>query len=83
MCLYMYIHLYLHHVYGCTSELDDSVMRVKLAVRITACDKRIIDRVSFNTIKGDTCISKFNLPRERIKEPSSFGIRKSNSHSRH
>ena len=36
---------------GCTPELDDSVMRANLAVRITACGKWIIDRVSFNKVK--------------------------------
>lgn len=62
MYIYIYTrthtHIYLYHVYGRTPELDDRVMRVNLAVRITACDKRIIDRVSFNTIKGVTCIKK-------------------------
>lgn len=56
--MYVHIHIYVHHVHGCTPELDDSVMRVNLAVRITVYDKQIIDRVSFNAIKGDMCMKK-------------------------
>lgn len=53
MFVYMYIYIYIYTTCmdGCIPELDDSVMRVNLAVRITACGKWIIDRVSFNTVK--------------------------------